>query len=306
MKFSRSQLPDAQMLLAFEAAARHGSFTRAALELDLTQSAVSRQIGALEARLGLTLFNRIRQRVVLSESGRRLLPEARALIGGIEQMTLRAIGGRDVTGELRLATLPTFGGRWLVPRLPRFLAQHPGIQLQLATRSAPFDLAKDGMDVAIHYGTPAWPEASCHYLCNEAVVPVAAPRIAAGLQRPEAELAEALAAAPLLHMDGRPQLWAQWFARTGADPAAAYRGHRFDQFALLIEAAVAGLGVALAPRYLIEGELAAGRLAEIRAEPMPTEPAYYVVLPDEKLADPLCLAFLDWIRGEVGGPPPAP
>lgn len=296
MTLSRSLVPDTPALQSFEAAARYGSFTQAAAERNLTQSAVSRQIRDLEAQLGLKLFDRVRQRVILSDAGRRLLPEVQRLLAQVEQMTLRALGSQGHAGVLAVATLPTFGARWLMPRLPAFLAAHPGTQVTVASRAGSFDLAAEGFDLAIHYGQPVWPQASCTYLCSETVVPVAGPALAATLS---GEGAGALAAQPLLHMDARPKLWAEWFAAAGLDTADAFRGHRFDQFSMIIEAAAAGLGIALVPRYLIEQELRDGRLQIVAGPPMATDLAYYVVLPEGKIANPLCRAFQDWALGAV-------
>ncbi|MEI4473373.1 LysR substrate-binding domain-containing protein [Frigidibacter sp. MR17.24] len=278
-------IPDASALQAFAAAARHLSFTRAAVELGRTQSAVSRQIRDLEDQLGLRLFDRIRQRVVLSDAGRRMLPEAEALLDAAERMTLRAIGGRDIAGALVVAVLPGFGARWLVPRLPGFLARHPGVRVTLHTRAAPFDMEAEGVDLAIHHGQPAWPAGVCSYLCRDEIVPVAA-------------APAALSAVALLHLEARPRLWPDWLA-AGGIAREGWAGHRFDDQALLIEAALAGLGAALLPRYLIETELAAGRLAVLDPRPVASAEAYWVVLPEGKAADPLGLAFRDWLGAQV-------
>ncbi|SMO46927.1 LysR substrate-binding domain-containing protein [Paracoccus laeviglucosivorans] len=291
MKLSRSLVPDLSALQTFEAAARHGSFTRAAVELNLTQSAVSRQIKDLEAQLGVALFERVRQRVVLSSAGLRLLPDVEQLIAQIEALTLRAAGSRDVSGHLTIATLPTFGSRWLMPRLPDFLARHPGVQATVVARARPFDLAEAGVDIAIHYGKPVWPGATCAYLCSETLVPVAAPALADMPLGPDM---------PLLHMESRPMLWAEWLAANGSETLQGFRGHRFDQFTLLIEAALAGLGAGLIPTYLIERELQQGRLRILRDTPLTTDAAYYVVLPEDHVSDPLCNAFSDWICAQVG------
>lgn len=292
MKLSRSRVPDILALQSFEAAARHGSFTRAAEELSLTQSAVSRQIKDLEAQLGVALFERVRQRVVLSAAGMRLLPDATRVLSQVEMLTLRAAGTRDVTGHISIATLPTFGSRWLVPRLTDFLAQHPGLQVTVTCRAEPFDLSETGVNVAIHYGQPVWPRASCTYLCAETVVPVASPMLAR-------QLDGSLLTAPLLHMESRPLLWVDWLAAIGDTRTDGMRGHRFDQFTLLIEAAMAGLGVALVPTYLVERELREVSLQIVRNAPLRTDAAYYVVLPNDQASDPVCSAFLSWIRSCV-------
>lgn len=296
MKLSRSQMPDLSALHAFEAAARHGSFTRAAVELNLTQSAVSRQIKDLESRLGITLFERIRQRIVLSSAGQRLRPEVENILAGLEHLTLRAASGRDVTGQLTVATLPTFGSRWLMPRLPRFLHAHPGLQVAVQSRQGSFDLTGAGVDLAIHYGKPVWPGASCTYLCAESVLAVAAP----GVLGEDDALPDSL---PLLHLDSRPMLWPEWLAAQGQPMARGFQGHRFDQFSLLIEAALAGIGAALLPSYLIERELRMDDLRPLRGDILTTDAAYWVVIPDQRASDPVPLAFRDWMIAQVGGLP---
>lgn len=286
-------MPDLTALQAFEAAARHGSFTRAAVELNLTQSAVSRQIKDLEAQLGVALFQRVRQRVVLSSVGARLRPEVERLLADVERLTLRAASARDVTGHLTVATLPTFGSRWLMPRLPRFLAAHPGLQATIISRSGSFDLAAAGVDVAIHYGKPAWPGASCTFLCNETVLPVAAPALLGTGATLPGEI-------PLLHLDSRPMLWPQWLAANRGDTAGGFQGHRFDQFSLLIAGATAGMGAALLPSYLIERELDRGELQVVPGEPLVTDVGYWIVVPDERTSDSLPQAFTAWITDQVG------
>lgn len=291
MKLSRSQLPDLAALQAFEAAARHGSFTRAALELNLTQSAVSRQIKDLETQLGIALFERVRQRIVLSTAGQRLRPEIERLLAGLEHLSLRAASGRDVTGHLSIVTLPTFGSRWLIPRLPDFLAAHPGLQVSVTARQGAFDLTEAGIDLAIHYGKPVWPGASCTYLCAETMLAVAAPAVVTGNTLPDN--------LTLLHLETRPMLWPEWLGAQGQPVARGFQGHRFDQISLLIEAALAGIGAALLPSYLIERELQAGDLRALTGGSLQTDAAYWVVIPDASASDPVPLAFRDWINGQV-------
>lgn len=255
MNLSRSRMPDLVQLQAFEAAARYESFTLAAVELNLSQSAIGRQIRDLEMQLGLELFQRVRQRVVLSDAGKRLLPDVLVLLEGAEKVTLSALGSRGLTGALSVATLPTFGSRWLIPRLPTFLAQEPGMQISIASRAAPFDFAVEPFDLAIHFGLPSWPHASCNAICGEIVVPAAAPHF--GMRS-----AEEIAELPLLQISQRARLWAQWFDLQDVTAERAYQGHRFDSFSMLVAAAVAGMGVALLPTYLIEPELDAGQLTK--------------------------------------------
>lgn len=297
MTLSRRLMPDLVSIQAFECAARHASFTRAGSELNLTQSAVSRQIKDLESHLGTRLFERIRQRVVLSEAGQRFLPEARKLLQQTEETMLRAMSSADARSSLSIATLPTFGSRWLSPRLPDFLRQHPETVLNIGSRSAPFDFDEENFELAIHYGQPVWARGTCTYLCSESILPVASPELAeqdAGLT--PADLLEK----PLLQLATRPKLWAQWFELSGISRETAYRGHRFDQFAMIIEAAIAGMGYALLPRYLIEQELKSGALRVAVKLSMKTENSYYAVVPEVKPQSSMSQYFVAWLIGQIG------
>ncbi|UVK54584.1 LysR family transcriptional regulator [Mesorhizobium sp. AR02] len=297
MILSRKLMPNLVAIQAFECAARHSSFTRAGRELNLTQSAVSRQVKDLEGYLGALLFERVRQRVVLSEDGRRFLPEARKLLQQAEETMLRAMSSADARSSLSIATLPTFGSRWLSPRLPDFLRQHPGVILNVGSRSAPFDFAEENFELAIHYGQPVWARATCTYLCSESILPVAGIALLASAQKltPADLLNE-----PLLHLATRPRLWSQWLEGAGLPGETAYRGHRFDQFSTIIEAAVAGMGYALLPRYLIERELKSGELQVVLNLPMETENCYYVVLPEVGTPSPISHHFVSWLIRQVG------
>jgi len=296
MNLSRTSIPDLAVLQAFEAAARHGNFTKAAAELNLTQSAISRQIRSLEEQLQVELFDRVRKRVYLTSAGRRILPDVERLLAHSEDLVFKARAATDLGGTLSIATLPTFGNRWLMPRLPQFLESQPGLMVEMAARSAPFDLQAENVDVAIHYGQPVWAHATCTYLCSEIILPVAAPKLVAG-----GAIAEAgdLASQPLLHLTTRPKLWAEWFQSNAIEHANAYRGHRFDQFSMIIMAALQGMGVALLPTYLIEDELASGSLKIVCDLPLSTNNSYYIVLPDGQGGNALLQAFQEWLLAQV-------
>ena len=195
---------------------------------------------------------------------------------------------------MRIGTLPTFGARWLVPRLADFAALYPDVSLTVESRDRPFDFDEDPLDLSIHYGKPVWPGGVTRFLCTEIVVPVASRSMVARLPPRIADLAEA----PLLHMTSRPRLWSQWFARQGLE-TEVWRGQRFGQFSMVIAAACAGLGVALLPSYLIEAELASGELVQLFDAPMETENAYYIVLPEARQNHRAALLFHDWILGQV-------
>ncbi|MGN6765734.1 MAG: LysR family transcriptional regulator [Rhizobiaceae bacterium] len=295
MTFPRRLVPQIETLQAFECAARHGSFTQAARELNLTQSAVSRKIKDLELQLGSLLFERVRQRVVLSDQGRKLLPDVIRLIGQVEDTMMRAMASSQADASLSLSVLPTFGARWLMPRLRHFLRLQPNLVVNIAARAEPFDFDEEPFDLAIHYGQPVWAKATCAYLCSEIVVPVAAP----GLLPAQSATDIPFGGARLMHLASRAKAWPEWFEAVGLTHPAPYAGHHFDQFSMLIEAAIAGMGVALLPRYLIEPELMSGRLTVLDDRPIETENAYYLVIPDRKKENPLSKAFCAWALEQV-------
>jgi LysR family glycine cleavage system transcriptional activator len=295
----RPLLPSVTALSAFESAARHLSFSRAAAELHLTQGAVSRQIRQLEEMLGLDLFERVNQRVFLTDAGTTYLQDVRALLAGLTEATQRVMASAGGGGVLNLAVLPTFATRWLMPRLPRFLADHPGVTVNFSVRLEPFSFGEQPLDAAIHHGEPTWPGAVCRHLCDEAVIPVAAPAFVGdrSIGAPDD-----LARVPLLHQSTRPTAWRDWFDANGIDAGPAARGARFDQFGMIAQAAVAGLGVALVPRFLVEDELAAGRLAILFDLPLRSGTAYWYVYPEAKSGSALVRAFGDWLAEASAAP----
>ncbi|KAA6483106.1 LysR family transcriptional regulator [Agrobacterium rhizogenes] len=296
MNMRRSLVPDIANLQAFECAARHGNFTRAAEELNLTQSAVSRQIHALEEQTGLLLFERVRRRVILSEPGKRLLSEVQRLLAQSEQLMMRAVASADKDESLTIATLPTFGARWLMPRLPDFLASHPSLALTVGSRSEPFDFDQEDFDLAIHYGQPSWAKATSTFLYSELVLPVASRKV---VERLRAQTPANLADAPLLHLTTRPRLWSQWLEANGVTSDNGFRGNRFDQFSMIIGAALADMGVALLPSHLIEEEIRADALVPVFDLPMATEFSYYVVLPEGRQSNGVANAFKDWLISQA-------
>ncbi len=285
------------LLCAFEAAARLQSFTAAATELHLTQSAVSRQIRALEEQLGLQLFTRERQTVRLSPAGQAYAQEVRTALQRLSAATL-SCQANPHGGVLRLAILPTFGTRWLAPRLPDFLARHGHITLHLSTQLAPFDFQLEALDAAIHFGPAHWPGAELQYLMPEAVLPVCQPAL-----RERLELARPadLLRAPLLHLTSRPGAWPHWLQAQGHLDAAPPSAMQFDQFATMSQAAQSGLGVALLPRFLIAPELARGDL--VPALPgLPDTPSahgYHLAWPAGRGDYPPLLAFRQWLGAAI-------
>ncbi len=296
---ARDLLPSIGALVAFESAARHLSFSRAAAELHLTQGAISRQVRELETRLGLSLFERINQRVFLTDAGESYRQEVARILAGLAAATERTMASAGGAEVLNLAVLPTFAARWLVPRLPTFLADHPQATVNFTVRNEAFSFADASLDAAIHFGEPTWPGAICDFLCIEEVYPVAAPtlRDRFGLTN-----IAAIPRAPLLHQSSRPTAWADWFTAEDLPTASAYRGSRFDQFSMIAEAAVAGLGVALMPSFMIEAELASGRLVLLTERPLNAGKSYWFVYPEAKVRSRLVRSFGDWLKAEAATP----
>lgn len=294
--FRKTFLPPVADLLAFEAAARHASITRAADELHLTQGAVSRQIRQLERQLGLALFHRVRQRVVLTDAGRLYASDVRAALQQFSDATQKVMAISGGRGLLNLAVLPTLGTRWLIPRLGDFALRCPDVTVNFSARSEPFDFAQEPFDAAIHFGAPHWAGAACEYLMHEEVVPVCSPayRDAHGIER-----AEALAGVVLLQQSTRPTQWAEWFEQVGVSAPHALRGPRYEQFAMIAQAAVSGLGAALLPSFLVQPEIAAGALVVLFPQALTSTDAYYFVYPESRAETPLLLSFRDWIVAQA-------
>lgn len=287
----RRLLPGISALLAFDALARSGSFTAAARDLSLTQGAVSRQIAALEAQLGVVLVARESRRAGLTEAGRAYAKRVRAALELLGQGALEALG-QAPEKSLKLAILPTFGTRWLMPRIPGFVRRHPEVTLQFATRIGQFDLGAEGMDAAIHSGRGDWPGARVTLLMQERVVPVGAPGLARG---------RSLEDLPMLALSSRPQAWAEWRAARGLPGSPPAPLMRFEQVATLAQAAVAGMGLALMPPFLIRPELDSGALV-VLGEEVPSGFGYYFVEPEPapgQRAKPAVAQFRDWLLTEI-------
>ncbi|HRP78137.1 MAG TPA: LysR family transcriptional regulator [Aquamicrobium sp.] len=290
----RRFLPSLPLLAAFEAAARTGSITRAAAELALTQSAVSRQIKALEGQLGIALFVREKQKIRLTLGGETYAREIRDALGKISSASLNLLAN-PAGGTLTLAAPPTFAARWLVPRLPRFRARHPEVNLNIVSRPARFDFGQDVIDAAIYFGGPEWTGATTLFLRRETTVPVCAPELA---RRHAFRAADDIRGAPLLHLTSRPDAWEQWMRRHGVDDRAVH-GMLFDQFQALFEAAAAGLGVALLPDFLFAEELRAGRIVEALPLPYRGSDAYHLCWPDDRATYRPLVLLREWLLEET-------
>jgi len=297
MTNKRLHLPPFAVLRSFECAARYESFTLAAEELHLSPSAVSRKIKALELSVGVELFRRVGRQVILTTAGRNFARDLAVDIERIKQTTYRAIAAGNHAKPLRIATLPTFATRWLIPRLPEFEKIHPEIEVSLGARLGKCDLDGERFDLAIHYGEDDWPGAHLIRLREEKMVAVASPALfdARGLSNPEA-----LHKTPLLHLDSRPGAWNEWLD-INDDGERMLPGKRFDQYSMIIAGALASLGAALVPAYLVDADLGAGRLKRIGEHSLKTGKSYFVVRPAGDQSDHAS-AFIKWICQEAKRP----
>ncbi len=290
----RRLLPSTSMLAAFDAASRTGSFTTAAHELNLTQGAISKQINALEDQLGVVLFERLHQTITLTETGKAYARDIQSALDAIRSASLRAMTSPK-GGVLNLAVLPTFGTRWLMPRLPSFLKENPNITINFATKTAPFDFRTEDLHAAIHYGTSDWPNTHSTYLMGEEVVPVCSP---AFLKENSLENADDLATTALLHISSRSAAWPDWFKTHNLSEPES-EGMYFEQFMTAAQAAVAGMGAVLLPKFLVQRELDRGELVLIFDQPQKSEYGYFLVTPPERSDYTPVVAFREWLLDQA-------
>jgi LysR family glycine cleavage system transcriptional activator len=288
------RLPPLNALKAFEAAARSESFTRAAEELNVTQGAVSHQVKALEATLGLRLFNRERQRLVLTEPGREYLGVVRDALDRIAVGTDRLVQ-RQSSGVLTVTTSPDFAAKWLVNRLGRFAESHPEIDLRVSATPHHIDFAREDVDLAVRHGDGKWTGLDAVRLCAEQLFPVCSPKLVSGRNR--IKTASDLLKFPLLRLDDW-STWMRWFEAAGvADPVA--HGPVLNRASMLIDAAVDGQGIALARTALAAWDLINGRLVRPIDVSLRLPNTYWIVCPKVASSIPKVAAFRKWLLAEA-------
>lgn len=293
----RRFLPSHSALLAFEAAARHMSFTRAAEELSITQSGVSRQIAALESQLGVKLFERMGSRLVLTEIARTYLEEISAALDRIERASVDCVRGRGLEGALVVGAPAGFAARWLAPRLGGFLAAAPDLMIELVSLEAEEDFTQTRLDIAVLRGRGVWTGARARALFPETLAVVAAPALAAAVPGAAEEID--FAALPTLQNASRPDLWLTWLRRAGRRHRGAIRGPRFARSEPMIAAACAGLGLAVLPTLYVETELASGALEAPFGAPVASEDSWWAVRPERRAPTAAALRFERWLHEEA-------
>ncbi len=293
---SKRLMPSMTALQCFEAVARHLSFTRAAEELFLTQSAVSKQVAQLEDMLQHLLFRRIRRRLQLTPAGSLYLAEVNKVLNQVEMSTHYILSYGGNTEVLKVATQPTFGARWLIPHLKGFGLANPNIHLDLHNVLEPFDLLQGKADVVFFFGQGTWPGAECIELFGEEVVPVCAPdMLAKGIAS-----AEQLGEQVLLQCASRPEAWHDWFDSLGLQSNHSYHGPRFETFHMCIRAAQCGCGVALVPRFLVEEELHEGKLVIAWEHALRSGGKHFMAYAEHAAEVPKIRSFVVWIKGQLG------
>jgi LysR family transcriptional regulator, glycine cleavage system transcriptional activator len=291
-------LPPLTALRAFEATARHLSFTRAAEELCVTQTAISHQVKILESHLGALLFKRMPRRLALTREGLAWANALEDVFGRLHDANRRLrIGARADRPVVSVSVIPSFAARWLVPRLGRFLERHPGLDVRVSPTEDLVDFAVEAVDLGVRYGAGRYPGLVTEKLADDTFVVVCAPACRA---RRKLVAPEDLRHHVLLHDDAR-DAWARWLDARKVSGVEARRGTELSDSSMLVEAAVRGQGVALARWSLAMDDLAAGRLVLPfpKVAPMPTGRSYYLAAPKENLARPSVAKFRDWIRKET-------
>ena len=296
-----THLPPLSALRAFEAAARLQSFTKAADELAVTPAAISHQIHALEADLGVSLFHRKNRQVELTASARLLLPGLTDAFAGI-QTAVRRLRAHNDTGTLTVTASPSIAAKWLVLRLHRFQAEWPDIDVRISTSDEIVDLSRGDFDLAIRYGTGRYPGLEVELLMRNEVFPACSPRLLeAGppLRTPEALRHHALIHDQAVDRDPLAPTWAMWLKAAGVTAAPAAPGLTFSVGYMALDAAIAGHGVVLAYSTIAAADLAAGRLVRLFSLALPDLFAYFIVTAPGALERPKVKAFRDWLRREA-------
>jgi LysR family glycine cleavage system transcriptional activator len=298
-----ARLPSLNGLRAFEAAARHLSFTHAAAELNVTQTAISHQIRRLEEELGIRLFVRQNRALALTPEARDYLPGVRAAFNDLRLATER-LQRRDNDNVLTVSTLASLAAKWLLPRLSAFQEAHPGIDVRITTSTALVDFRSGDVDAAIRYGRGHWPGVRADWLTADQLFPVCSPALLTG-NKP-LRCPEDLAHHVLLHTSAAyDDDWRLWLTAAGL-PANISKppGLTFDLILMAVQAAIDGYGVAIGRTSYVEGDIAKGRLVVPFKITLPADAGFYLVSPEDSAEKPKLAAFRQWLLASVQGSRP--
>lgn len=298
------RLPPLSAVRLFEAAARSLSFKAAAEELHVTPSAISHGVQTLEEWLGTELFVRGQRGLSLTDAGKAFLQPVQRAFAGLAEATEK-VPGRKAAGTLSVSVAPTFGSRWLIPRLPRFAERYPDIVVVLDTNLKQVDLPSAGIDLAIRMSREERPGGTWLRLLRETFVPVCSPEFLA--RHAGLPICQLLQQGPLIHVTQASEDWAWWLSGTGRSPATKGGQHlKFDTIRMAMDAAVRGLGIALGRKPLIDDDLATGRLVEIGGPPRQGSTCYWLVGEEGTFRRAEARLFRRWLIEEIdnAGPPP--
>jgi LysR family glycine cleavage system transcriptional activator len=296
------RLPPLNALRAFEAAARHLSFTKAADELNVTQAAISHQVKGLEEVLGVTLFRRFNRRLMLTDAGQVYLPALSEAFDRIEVAT-RRMRLEDETGPLKVTVANSFAAKWLLPRMPTFRERHPEVDVMIAASDSVVDLTRDDFDMGVRFGLGSYPGLKVDLLFDDEVFPVCSPKLLEGPHplRTAADLKHHT----LLHdeINSRIELpaWPEWFAAVGIERPNIERGPRYSHSSLVIQAAIDAQGVGLMRSSLVALDLEAGRLVRPFGPSLKSNYACYVVSLESTADRPKVKAFREWLFEQAAG-----
>ncbi|MCX7561287.1 LysR substrate-binding domain-containing protein [Sulfitobacter sp. F26204] len=289
----RRTLPSTISLACFEATFRHRNVTRAAEELNMTQSAVSRRLMELESRLGKSLFRRVKKKLVPEASAIQYAKDLGRILGELEAATTQFIAQGKESGLLTVAVPPTLASRWLIPRLNDFIVRHHLIDLNLVSKIKRFDFDSEDIDVAVHLGDGKWPGVHMQPLMDDYVVPVCAPDLLEGRQLNSA--ADLLQYSLIQHAT-RPLLWTNWFASQGVENAKAVAGPKFEFYSHAIQAATSGIGIALMSDLVVSKEIEEGSLIVPFGTPKKFEDGYYFAYPHSMVNNVNAQTFGFWLQ----------
>jgi LysR family transcriptional regulator, glycine cleavage system transcriptional activator len=297
-----SRLPSLNGLRAFETAARHLSFTNAATELNVTQTAISHQIRRLEEELGTRLFVRQNRALALTPQAKDYLPSVRAAFNDLRLATDRLLR-KDNDHVLTVSTLASLAAKWLLPRLSAFQEAHPGIDVRITTSTALVDFRSGDVDAAIRYGRGHWPGVRADWLTADELFPVCSPALLTG-KRP-LKCPQDLAHHALLHSSGGyDDDWRLWLTAAGLPTDISKQpGLTFDLILMTVQAAIDGIGVAMGRTSYVEADIAKGRLVVPFKITLPADAGFYLVSPEARADPPKLAAFRQWLRASPQNKP---
>jgi len=295
-----ARAPSTMSLLCLEASARLGSFTAAAIELHLTQGAVSRQVQTLEERLGVELFVRRRKALALTDAGAFYLAEVEPLLQRLERATSTVMAFKGRGGNLSLSVGASVGTYWLIPRLPAFTREHGEITLNLVTRVGPADFHTTAVDASLEFGDGKRPGLHNEFVLPVLLAPYAAPSwIAANGKTVNTRTPRA----SLIQHTTMPDVWDQWYKFDDIDVTAGREGPRFEIMSMALNACIAGMGISLLPGYMVTDAVSSGRLKRLSRREIRYPKGYYLVCPEESVQMQSLQVFRRWLRNQQDSRP---